>query len=112
RPRARPSDFDVLGRLLFARPRQSLVRPAQETVEDLDRPGLETGNRHLRRREGAHDPRPSDSMEFFRIKRVIPVMRHALVLNPISIVTFVLAVFFLAAKGLHLSIEFTAGTVM
>ncbi|NLD67920.1 MAG: protein translocase subunit SecF [Limnobacter sp.] len=51
-------------------------------------------------------------MEFFRIKRVIPFMRHALVLNAISIVTFVLAVFFLAAKGLHLSIEFTGGTVI
>ncbi|HRO61755.1 MAG TPA: protein translocase subunit SecF [Burkholderiaceae bacterium] len=51
-------------------------------------------------------------MEFFRIKRVIPFMRHALVLNAISILTFVLAVFFLAAKGLHLSIEFTGGTVI
>ena len=51
-------------------------------------------------------------MEFFRIKRVIPFMRHALVLNAISILTFVLAVFFLAYKGLHLSIEFTGGTVI
>ena len=51
-------------------------------------------------------------MEFFRIRRDIPFMRHALVLNAISIVTFVLAVFFLAAKGLHLSIEFTGGTVI
>jgi preprotein translocase subunit SecF len=51
-------------------------------------------------------------MEFFRIKRDIPFMRHALVLNVISIVTFVAAVGFLAARGLHLSIEFTGGTVM
>jgi len=51
-------------------------------------------------------------MEIFRIKRDIPFMRHALVWNVISIVTFVLAVFFLATRGLHLSIEFTGGTVM
>jgi len=51
-------------------------------------------------------------MEFFRIRRDIPFMRHALVLNAISVVTFLLAVFFLATRGLHLSIEFTGGTVM
>lgn len=51
-------------------------------------------------------------MEFFRIKKDIPFMRHALVFNAISALTFVAAVFFLFAKGLHLSIEFTGGTVM
>jgi preprotein translocase subunit SecF len=51
-------------------------------------------------------------MEFFRIRRDIPFMRHALVLNAISIVTFLAAVFFLATRGLHLSIEFTGGTVI
>jgi preprotein translocase subunit SecF len=51
-------------------------------------------------------------MEFFRIKKDIPFMRHALVLNAISLVTFLLAVFFLWHNGLHLSIEFTGGTVM
>ena len=51
-------------------------------------------------------------MEFFRIQRDIPFMRHALVLNVISFVTFALAVFFLATRGLHLSIEFTGGTVL
>ncbi|NMM28438.1 MAG: protein translocase subunit SecF [Glaciimonas sp.] len=51
-------------------------------------------------------------MELFRIKKDIPFMRHALVLNVISAVTFALAVFFLVNKGLHLSIEFTGGTVM
>ena len=51
-------------------------------------------------------------MEFFRIRRDIPFMRHALALNAVSIITFVLAVFFLATRGLHLSIEFTGGTVM
>ena len=50
-------------------------------------------------------------MEFFRIRRDIPFMRHALVFNIISAVTFVLAVFFLATRGLHFSIEFTGGIV-
>jgi preprotein translocase subunit SecF len=51
-------------------------------------------------------------MEFFRIKRDIPFMRYALVLNVISFITFALAVFFLVTRGLHLSIEFTGGTVL
>ena len=51
-------------------------------------------------------------MEFFRIKRTIPFMRHALVFNIISLVVFLLSVAFLFARGLHLSIEFTGGTVM
>jgi preprotein translocase subunit SecF len=51
-------------------------------------------------------------MEFFRIRKDIPFMRHVLVLNVISFVTFALAVFFLATRGLHLSIEFTGGTLM
>jgi preprotein translocase subunit SecF len=51
-------------------------------------------------------------MEFFRIHKDIPFMRHALVFNVISLITFVLAVFFLATRGLHLSVEFTGGTLM
>ena len=51
-------------------------------------------------------------MEFFRIKKDIPFMRHALVFNVISLLTFVLAVFFLATRGLHLSVEFTGGTLV
>ncbi len=51
-------------------------------------------------------------MEFFRIKKSIPFMRHALIFNAISFITFLLAVFFLATRGLHFSIEFTGGTVM
>ena len=43
-------------------------------------------------------------MEFFRIRRDIPFMRHALIFNLISALTFALAVFFLATRGLHLSI--------
>ncbi len=51
-------------------------------------------------------------MEFFRIKRDIPFMRHALVFNVISIVTFLIAVFSLATRGLHFGVDFTGGTVM
>ena len=51
-------------------------------------------------------------MEFFRIKKDIPFMSRALVFNVISLITFVLAVFFLATRGLHLSVEFTGGTLM
>lgn len=51
-------------------------------------------------------------MEFFRIKKDIPFMKYALILNAISLLTFVLAVFFLLTRGLHLSVEFTGGTVM
>ncbi len=51
-------------------------------------------------------------MEFFRIRRDIPFMKHAIVLNAISFITFALAVFFLVTRGLHLSVEFTGGTVV
>ncbi|GIL06649.1 MAG: protein translocase subunit SecF [Betaproteobacteria bacterium] len=51
-------------------------------------------------------------MEFFRIRRTIPFMRYALILNAISVITFLVAVGFLAVRGLNLSIEFTGGTVM
>jgi preprotein translocase subunit SecF len=51
-------------------------------------------------------------MEFFRIQRDIPFMKHAIVLNAISLITFLLAVFFLVTRGLHLSVEFTGGTLV
>jgi preprotein translocase subunit SecF len=51
-------------------------------------------------------------MEFFRIRRDIPFMKYALILNAVSFITFALAVFFLLTRGLHLSIEFTGGTVI
>ena len=51
-------------------------------------------------------------MEFFRIQKDIPFMRHALVFNVISFLTFALAVFFLISRGLHLSVEFTGGTLV
>ncbi|XHS78914.1 protein translocase subunit SecF [Burkholderiaceae bacterium UC74_6] len=51
-------------------------------------------------------------MELFRIKRDLPFMKNALILNAISFITFAAAVFFLFSRGLHFSIEFTGGTVI
>ena len=51
-------------------------------------------------------------MEFFRIQRDIPFMRYAVILNVISGLTFAAAVFFIATRGLHFSVEFTGGTLV
>jgi len=51
-------------------------------------------------------------MEFFRIKRDIPFMSWGKYTTTISLVTFILSVFFLASKGLNLGVDFTGGTVM
>jgi preprotein translocase subunit SecF len=51
-------------------------------------------------------------MEFFRISRDIPFMRHALAFNIVSLVTFVAAVIFLAVNGLNLGVDFRGGTVI
>ena len=51
-------------------------------------------------------------MEFFKIKRDIPFMSYGRYTTTISLLTFVLAVFFLATRGLNLGIDFTGGTVM
>ena len=51
-------------------------------------------------------------MEFFKIRRDIPFMKNALAFNLISLITFLAAVFFLFSRGLHLSVEFTGGTLM
>jgi preprotein translocase subunit SecF len=51
-------------------------------------------------------------MEFFRIRRTIPFMRYSLILNAISLISFLVAVGFLVFRGLSLSVEFTGGTVM
>jgi preprotein translocase subunit SecF len=51
-------------------------------------------------------------MEFFRFKRDIPFMRHALVFNIISLLTFLAAVFFLSTRGLNLGVDFRGGTVI
>jgi preprotein translocase subunit SecF len=51
-------------------------------------------------------------MEFFKIRRTIPFMRHALTFNVISFVTFLLAVIFLATRGLNFGVDFRGGTVI
>ena len=51
-------------------------------------------------------------MEFFKIRKDIPFMRNALIFNLVSLATFLAAVFFLFSRGLHLSVEFTGGTLM
>ncbi|HAT52343.1 MAG: protein translocase subunit SecF [Burkholderiales bacterium] len=51
-------------------------------------------------------------MEFFKIRKDIPFMRHALVFNVLSIIMFSLAAGALTFKGLNLGVEFTGGTVM
>lgn len=51
-------------------------------------------------------------MEFFKIRKDIPFMRYALMFNVISLVTFLLAVTFLAVRGLNFGVDFTGGTVL
>lgn len=51
-------------------------------------------------------------MEIFKLKKDIPFMSYGRLTTTISLVTFLLAIFFLATRGLHLSVEFTGGTLM
>ena len=51
-------------------------------------------------------------MELFRIKHDIPFMSYGRLTTSISLVTFILAVYFLATRGLALGVDFTGGTVM
>jgi len=51
-------------------------------------------------------------MEFFKIRKDLPFMKNALIFNAISLITVLLAVYFLFSRGLQLSVEFTGGTVM
>lgn len=51
-------------------------------------------------------------MEFFRIKKDIPFMSYGRLTTAISLITFILAVFFLATRGLSYGVDFTGGTVM
>jgi len=51
-------------------------------------------------------------MEFFRFKRDIPFMSWGKYTTTISLVTFIVAVFFLVTNGLNLGVDFTGGTVM
>ncbi len=51
-------------------------------------------------------------MEFFKIKKDIPFMSYGKFTTSVSLVTFILAVFFLATKGLNFGVDFTGGTVI
>src|SRR5512135_937749 len=51
-------------------------------------------------------------MEFFKIKKDVPFMSYGKITTSISLVTFILAVFFLATRGLNFGVDFTGGTVM
>ncbi|WP_036300412.1 protein translocase subunit SecF [Methylotenera sp. L2L1] len=51
-------------------------------------------------------------MEFFRVKKDIPFMSYGRLTTAISMITFVLAIFFLATKGLNFGVDFTGGTMI
>ena len=51
-------------------------------------------------------------MEFFRIRNDIPFMSWGRYTTAISLLTFLLAIFFLFSRGLNFSVDFTGGTVM
>ncbi|MFA7300007.1 MAG: protein translocase subunit SecF, partial [Sideroxydans sp.] len=51
-------------------------------------------------------------MEFFRIKKDIPFMSYGRYTTTISLLTFLLAVLFLATRGLNFGVDFTGGTVI
>ena len=51
-------------------------------------------------------------MELFRIKKDIPFMSYGRLTTAISLITFILAIFFLWSKGLNYGVDFTGGTVM
>jgi preprotein translocase subunit SecF len=51
-------------------------------------------------------------MEFFKIKKDVPFMSYGKITTSISLVTFILAVFFLATRGLNLGLDFTGGAEM
>ena len=51
-------------------------------------------------------------MELFRIKKDIPFMSYGRLTTTISLLTFILAIFFLATRGLNFGVDFTGGTLM
>jgi preprotein translocase subunit SecF len=51
-------------------------------------------------------------MELFRIKNDIPFMSYGRLTTAISLITFILAVFFLTTRGLNFGVDFTGGTIM
>src|SRR6185369_8943312 len=94
--------------------REPDLRRPQESGAPVDRQH-ELAPRHGRpesRRLARRPENRKQAMEFFRIRRTIPFMRHALVFNVISALLFVASVILLATRGLNFSIEFVGGTVM
>ncbi|HSH98698.1 MAG: protein translocase subunit SecF [Methylophilaceae bacterium] len=51
-------------------------------------------------------------MEIFKIKKDIPFMSYGRLTTAISLITFILAIFFLAHRGLNLGVDFTGGTII
>lgn len=51
-------------------------------------------------------------MELFKIKKDIPFMSYGRITTFISAATFILAVIFIATKGLNFGVDFTGGTVL
>lgn len=51
-------------------------------------------------------------MELFRIKKDIPFMSYGRLTTTISLITFIIAIIFLALRGLNLGVDFTGGTLM
>jgi preprotein translocase subunit SecF len=51
-------------------------------------------------------------MELFRFKKDIPFMSYGRLTTSISLITFILAVYFLIVNGLNLGVDFTGGTMM
>ncbi|HYD33918.1 MAG TPA: protein translocase subunit SecF [Methylophilaceae bacterium] len=51
-------------------------------------------------------------MELFKLKKDIPFMSYGRLTTTISLLTFILAIFFLATRGLNFGVDFTGGTLM
>jgi len=51
-------------------------------------------------------------MELFRIQKDIPFMSYGRLTTTISLITFIIAIIFLALRGLNLGVDFTGGTLM
>ena len=51
-------------------------------------------------------------MEIFRVKNDIPFLKYRKIAALISILTFVMAFFFLFQKGLNYGVDFTGGTII
>jgi preprotein translocase subunit SecF len=51
-------------------------------------------------------------MEFFKVKKDIPFMSYGRLTTAISMITFILAIVFLATRGLNFGVDFTGGTMI